>query len=262
MIHPTAIVNPGARLAENVSVGPYSVIGEHVVIGSGTTVAAHVVIEGWTEIGCDNQIFQFASIGAAPQDLKYAGEETYLKIGDRNLIREFTTFSRGTAEGGGLTTVGNDNLFMAYAHVAHDCIIKNNVILVNAVTLAGHVEIGEYAIVGGLAGVHQFIHIGKHAMVSGGSLVRKDVPPYIKAAKEPLSYIGINSIGLRRRGFLPDKINEIQNIYRILFQQNNNTTQASRILEAELDATPERDEVLTFIKNSQRGIMKGYTSGY
>jgi UDP-N-acetylglucosamine acyltransferase len=150
---------------------------------------------------------------------------------------------------------------MATAHVAHDCIIKNNVIIVNGVTLAGHVEIGEYAIIGGLSGIHQFIHIGKHVMVSGGSLVRKDIPPYTKAAKEPLSYVGINSIGLRRRGFSSEKINEIQNIYRILFQKNNNTTQASRILEAELDATPERDEVLTFIKNSQRGIMKGYSSG-
>jgi UDP-N-acetylglucosamine acyltransferase len=151
---------------------------------------------------------------------------------------------------------------MATAHIAHDCIINNNVIIVNGVTLAGHVKIGEYAIIGGLSGIHQFIHIGKHAMVSGGSLVRKDVPPFVKAAKEPLSYVGINSIGLRRRGFNSSKINEIQNIYRILFQKNNNTTQASRIIEAEMDVSSERAEVLTFILNSQRGIMKGYTSNY
>ena len=160
------------------------------------------------------------------------------------------------------TSIHDNCLIMAYVHVAHDCIIEKNVILGNCVNMAGHVEIGEHAIIGGLAGIHQFIHIGKHAMVSGGSLVRKDVPPFIKAAKEPLSYVGINSIGLRRRGFSPEKINEIQNIYRILFQQNNNTTQASRIVEAEMNATPERDEILTFIRNSQRGIMKGYTSSY
>jgi UDP-N-acetylglucosamine acyltransferase len=169
------------------------------------------------------------------------------------------TINRGT-KAYGRTEIGNNCLIMATAHVAHDCIIKDHVIIVNGVTLAGHVEIGDFAIIGGLAGVHQFIHIGKHAMISGGSLVRKDVPPYVKAAKEPLSYIGINSIGLRRRGFDPKKINEIQNIYRILFQRNNNTTQAMRILEAELDATTERDEVITFIRDSQRGIMKGYTS--
>ncbi|MDT8444279.1 MAG: acyl-ACP--UDP-N-acetylglucosamine O-acyltransferase, partial [Desulfuromonadales bacterium] len=166
MIHPTAIIQPGAKLADNVSVGAYTVIGEHVVIGSGTTVASHVVIEGWTEIGCDNQIFQFSSIGAAPQDLKYAGQETYLKIGDRNRIREFTTLNRGTAEGGGVTRVGNDNLFMAYSHVAHDCIVHDHAILANGATLAGHVEVESAAILGGLAAVHQFCRIGCQSMIS------------------------------------------------------------------------------------------------
>ena len=212
-------------------------------------------------IGKNCRIFPGAVISAIPQDLKYEGEDSLVEIGDNVTIRECATINRGT-QAYGKTQIGDDCLIMATAHVAHDCIIHNNVIIVNGVTLAGHVEIGEYAIIGGLAGIHQFIHVGKHAMISGGSLVRKDVPPFVKAAKEPLSYVGINSIGLRRRGFSSDKINEIQNIYRILFQQNNNTTQATRILEAELDASPERDEVITFINNSQRGIMKGYTSNY
>ena len=212
-------------------------------------------------IGKNCRIFPGAVISAIPQDLKYEGEDSLVEIGDNVTIRECATINRGT-QAYGKTQIGDDCLIMATAHVAHDCIIHNNVIIVNGVTLAGHVEIGEYAIIGGLAGIHQFIHVGKHAMISGGSLVRKDVPPFVKAAREPLSYVGINSIGLRRRGFSSDKINEIQNIYRILFQQNNNTTQATRILEAELDASPERDEVITFINNSQRGIMKGYTSNY
>ena len=261
MNQPLAYIHPGSKIATNVVIEPFTTIHNNVKIGSGTWIGSNVTIMEGARIGKNCRIFPGAVISAIPQDLKFEDEDTLTIIGNNVTIRECATINRGT-KAYGQTEIGDNSLIMATAHVAHDCIIKNNVILVNAVTLAGHVEIGEYAIVGGLAGVHQFIHIGKHAMVSGGSLVRKDVPPYIKAAKEPLSYIGINSIGLRRRGFLPDKINEIQNIYRILFQQNNNTTQASRILEAELDATPERDEVLTFIKNSQRGIMKGYTSSY
>ena len=261
MNQPLAYIHPGAKIARNVVIEPFTTIYNNVKIGSGTWIGSNVTIMEGARIGKDCRIFPGAVISAIPQDLKFDDEDSLTLIGDNVTIRECATINRGT-KAYGKTEIGDNCLIMAYAHVAHDCIIKNNVILVNAVTLAGHVEIGEFAIVGGLAGVHQFIHIGKHAMVSGGSLVRKDVPPFIKAAKEPLSYIGINSIGLRRRGFTPEKINEIQNIYRILFQKNNNTTQASRILEAELDATPERDEVLTFIRNSQRGIMKGYTSSY
>ena len=260
MNQPLAYIHPGAKIARNVVVEPFTTIDNNVTIGSGTWIGSNVTIMEGARIGKNCKIFPGAVISAIPQDLKFEDEDSQVVIGDNVTIRECVTINRGTSAYG-KTEIGNNCLIMATAHVAHDCIIKNNVIIVNGVTLAGHVQIGEYAIIGGLSGIHQFIHIGKHVMVSGGSLVRKDVPPYTKAAKEPLSYVGINSIGLRRRGFPPEKINEIQNIYRILFQKNNNTTQASLILEAELDATPERDEVLTFIKNSQRGIMKGYTSG-
>jgi UDP-N-acetylglucosamine acyltransferase len=261
MNQPLAYIHPGAKIATNVVIEPFTTIHNNVKIGSGTWIGSNVTIMEGARIGSNCRIFPGAVISAIPQDLKFDEEDSLTVIGNDVTIRECATINRGT-KAYGKTEIGDNSLIMATAHVAHDCIIKNNVILVNAVTLAGHVEIGEYAIIGGLAGIHQFIHIGKHAMVSGGSLVRKDVPPFIKAAKEPLSYVGINSIGLRRRGFSPEKINEIQNIYRILFQQNNNTTQASRIVEAEMNATPERDEVLTFIRNSQRGIMKGYTSSY
>ncbi len=258
MNQPLAYIHPGAKIATNVVIEPFTTVHNNVTIGSGTWIGSNVTIMEGARIGKNCRIFPGAVISAIPQDLKYEGEDSLAVIGDNVTIRECATVNRGTMAYG-KTEIGNDCLIMATAHIAHDCIISNNVIIVNGVTLAGHVKIGEYAIIGGLAGIHQFIHIGKHAMISGGSLVRKDVPPFVKAAKEPLSYVGINSIGLRRRGFSSDKINEIQNIYRILFQQNNNTTQASRILEAELDASPERDEVLTFINNSQRGIMKGYT---
>lgn len=261
MNQPLAYIHPGAKIATNVVIEPFTTIHNNVKIGSGTWIGSNVTIMEGARIGKNCRIFPGAVISAIPQDLKFEDEDSLTVIGNEVTIRECATINRGT-KAYGKTEIGDHCLIMATAHVAHDCIIKNNVILVNAVTLAGHVEIGEYAIVGGLAGVHQFIHIGKHAMISGGSLVRKDVPPYVKAAKEPLSYIGINSIGLRRRGYDKSKINEIQNIYRILFQKNNNTTQASRILEAELDATSERDEILEFIKNSQRGIMKGYSSNY
>ena len=261
MNQPLAYIHPGAKIATNVVIEPFSTIHNNVKIGSGTWIGSNVTIMEGARIGKNCRIFPGAVISAIPQDLKFEGEDSLAVIGDNVTIRECATVNRGT-QAYGKTVIGDNCLIMATAHIAHDCVIGKNVIIVNGVTLAGHVEIGDYAIIGGLAGVHQFIHIGKHAMISGGSLVRKDVPPFVKAAKEPLSYIGINSIGLRRRGFSSDKINEIQNIYRILFQKNNNVSQASRILEAELDASPERDEVLTFINNSQRGIMKGYTSTY
>ena len=260
MNQPLAYIHPGAKIATNVVVEPFTTIHNNVTIGSGTWIGSNVTIMEGARIGKNCRIFPGAVISAIPQDLKFDGEDSLVIIDDNVTIRECVTINRGT-NAYGKTEIGKNCLIMATAHIAHDCIIKNNVIIVNGVTLAGHIEIGEYAIIGGLSGIHQFIHIGKHAMVSGGSLVRKDVPPYIKAAKEPLSYVGINSIGLRRRGFTSEKINEIQNIYRILFQKNNNTTQALGIIEAELEATPERDQVLTFIRNSQRGIMKGYSSG-
>ena len=256
MIHPAAIIQPGARLAENVSVGAFAVIGEHVVIGSGTTVASHVVIEGWTEIGCDNRIFQFSSIGAAPQDLKYAGQETYLKIGDRNRIREFTTLNRGTAEGGGVTRVGNDNLFMAYSHVAHDCIVHDHAILANGATLAGHVEVESAAILGGLAAVHQFCRIGCQSMISGGAMVTQDIPPYTVAQGDRARTVGLNLIGLKRRGFPEETILGIKKAYRLIFRSGLRLEEALLKISEDIQPTPELEHFVSFIKDSTRGIAR------
>lgn len=256
MIHPTAIIYPGAKLADNVTVGAYTVVGEHVTVGPGTTIASHVVIEGWTEIGSDNRIFQFSSIGAAPQDLKYAGEETWLKIGDRNRIREFTTLNRGTEEGGGVTTVGNDNLFMAYSHVAHDCIVNDHVILANGATLAGHVEVESTAILGGLAAVHQFCRIGCHTMISGGAMVTQDIPPYTVAQGDRAKTVGLNLVGLKRRGFTEETVRGIKKAYRIIFRSGMRLEEALDQVCGEIDMTPELDHFVSFIKDSQRGIAR------
>jgi len=260
MNQPLAYIHPGSKIATNVVVEPFTTIHNNVTIGSGTWIGSNVTIMEGARIGKNCRIFPGAVISAIPQDLKFEDEDSLVTIGDNTTIRECVTINRGT-KAYGKTEIGENCLIMATAHIAHDCILGNHSIIVNGVALAGHVVIGEYAIIGGLAAIHQFIHIGDHAMISGGSLVRKDVPPFTKAAKEPLSYVGINSIGLRRRGFTSEKIREIQYIYRILYQQNNNTTQALEIIEAELEATPERDQIITFIRNSQRGIMKGYSSG-
>ncbi|HIP26189.1 MAG TPA: acyl-ACP--UDP-N-acetylglucosamine O-acyltransferase [Flavobacteriaceae bacterium] len=259
MNQPLAYIHPGAKIARNVVVEPFTTIHNNVTIGSGTWIGSNVTIMEGAVIGENCRIFPGAVISAIPQDLKFEGEDSQVIIGNNVTIRECVTINRGTSAYG-KTEIGDNCLIMATAHIAHDCILKNNVIVVNGVLLAGHVIVGEYAIIGGSSGIHQFIHIGAHAMISGGSLVRKDVPPFTKAAKEPLSYIGMNSIGLRRRGFDSEKIHEIQDIYRILYQKNNNTSQAVGIIEAEYEATPERDLILQFIRNSKRGIMKGYTS--
>ncbi|MDP2088382.1 MAG: acyl-ACP--UDP-N-acetylglucosamine O-acyltransferase [Flavobacteriaceae bacterium] len=258
MNQPLAYIHPGAKIARNVVVEPFTTIHNNVTIGSGTWIGSNVTIMEGARIGSNCRIFPGAVISAIPQDLKFEGEDSLTVIGDNTTVRECVTINRGTSATG-KTKVGSNCLIMATAHIAHDCEIGDNAIVVNGVALAGHVTVGKYAIVGGLAAVHQFIHIGDHAMISGGSLVRKDVPPYTKAAKEPLSYIGINSIGLRRRGFTTEKIREIQNIYRILYQKNFNTSQALEKIEAEMEATAERDDIITFIRNSQRGIMKGYS---
>ena len=260
MNQPLAYVHPQAKIARNVGIEPFTTIHNNVIIGSGTWIGSNVTIMEGARIGKDCRIFPGAVISAIPQDLKFEGEDSLTVIGDNTTIRECVTINRGT-NASGKTEIGNNCLIMATAHIAHDCILGDNSIVVNGVALAGHVIIGEHAIIGGLAAVHQFIHIGDHAMVSGGSLVRKDVPPFTKAGKEPLSYVGINSIGLRRRGFSTEKIREIQDIYRILYQKNYNNTQAMEKIEAEMEATPERDEIILFIKNSQRGIMKGYLGG-
>ncbi len=258
MNQPLAYIHPQAKIARNVVVEPFTTIHSNVKIGSGTWIGSNVTIMEGARIGKNCRIFPGAVISAIPQDLKFDGEDSLTVIGDDVTIRECVTINRGTSASG-KTVIGNNCLIMATSHIAHDCVLGDNSIIVNGVALAGHVIIGKYAIIGGLAAIHQFIHIGDHAMISGGSLVRKDVPPYTKAAKEPLSYVGINSIGLRRRGFPTEKIREIQDIYRILYQKNYNTSQALGIIEAEMEATNERDEIILFIKNSQRGIMKGYT---
>jgi UDP-N-acetylglucosamine acyltransferase len=258
MNQPLAYVHPGAKIARNVVIDPFTTIHSNVEIGEGTWIGSNVTIMEGARIGKNCNIFPGAVISAVPQDLKFGGEDSLTVIGDNTTIRECVTINRGTVAAG-KTVVGNNCLIMATAHIAHDCIIGDNVIIVNGVLLGGHVTVGNYAVVGGLSAVHQFISIGDHAMISGGSLLRKDVPPFSKAAKEPLSYVGINSVGLRRRGFSTEKIREIQDIYRILYQKNYNTSQAMSIIEAEMEATPERDEILDFIRNSSRGIMKGYT---
>jgi UDP-N-acetylglucosamine acyltransferase len=258
MNQPLAYIHPQAKIATNVVVEPFTTIHNNVIIGSGTWIGSNVTIMEGARIGKNCRIFPGAVISAIPQDLKFDGEDSLAIIGDNTTIRECVTVNRGT-KALGYTKIGDNCLIMATTHVAHDCIIGNNCILANGSIIAGHVTIGDYAILSGLVAVHQFIHIGEHSMVSGGSLVRKDVPPFSKAGKEPLSYIGINSIGLRRRGFLTEKIREIQDIYRILYQKNYNTTQALEKIEAEMEATKERDQIILFIKNSQRGIMKGYT---
>ena len=211
-------------------------------------------------IGKNCRIFPGAVISAVPQDLKFGGEDTLVVIGDNTTIRECVTINRGTSDRKE-TRVGNNVLLMAYTHIAHDCVVGNNCILANGVQLAGHITVDDFAIIGGMSAVHQFVSIGAHVMISGGSLVRKDVPPYTKAGREPLSYVGINSVGLRRRGFSSEKINEIQDIYRVLFLKNSNTTKALDLVEAGFKPTEERDEIINFIRNSNRGVMKGFGNG-
>ena len=257
MIQPLSYVHPNSKIAENVVIDPFVTIEKNVEIGSGTWIGSNVTIMEGAIIGKNCKIFPGAVISAPPQDLKYNGVQTYTYIGNNSTIRECVTINRGT-QSKGKTFVGENVLVMAYSHIAHDCIISNNCILSNSVQIAGEVKIGEYTILGGLTAVHQFVKIGKHCMISGGSLVRKDVPHYVKAGRNPLSYVGINSIGLRRRGFTKEKINEIQDIYRILYQKNSNNTNSILIIETDMPISDERDEIITFVQNSIRGIMRGY----
>ncbi|HET8837574.1 MAG TPA: acyl-ACP--UDP-N-acetylglucosamine O-acyltransferase [Flavobacteriaceae bacterium] len=259
MNQPLAYVHPGAKIAKNVVIEPFTTIHNNVVIGEGTWIGSNVTIMEGARIGKNVSIFPGAVISAVPQDKKFNDEDTITEIGDNTTIRECVTINRGTTDRM-KTKIGNNCWIMAYCHIAHDCVVGDNCIFSNNSTLAGHIVVGEYVILAGMAAIQQFCHIGAHAFVTGGSLVRKDVPPYVKAGREPLSFVGINSIGLRRRGYSTEKIREIQNIYRILYQKNYNNSQAVAIIEAEMEATSERDEILEFIKNSQRGIMKGYFS--
>ena len=252
-----AFIHPDAKIGKGVIIEPFTTINKNVEIGEGSWISSNVTIMEGARIGKNCKIFPGAVISAIPQDLKFKGEDSLTIIGNNCTIRECATINRGTSASG--KTIVEDNcLIMAYAHIAHDCRIGNQCIIVNSVALGGHVTIGDFAIIGGLSAIHQFVGVGKHAMVSGGSLVRKDVPPYVKAAREPLSFVGINSIGLRRRGFSDEKIKEIQEIFRILYQKNNNNTQAILKIETDIDASPERDEIISFVQNSGRGIMKGF----
>jgi UDP-N-acetylglucosamine acyltransferase len=259
MKQPLAYIHPDAKIADSVVIDPFVTIDKNVIIGEGTRIGSNVTILEGSRIGKNCNIFPGAVIGAIPQDLKFKGEDTLAIIGDNTTIRECVTINRGTIAKN-KTVVGNNCLIMAYSHVAHDCIVGNNVILGNGTQLAGEVIIDDFAILSAHILVHQFSHIGSHVMIQGGSGVNKDVPPFVKAGRDPLSYAGINSIGLRRRGFTNEQIRDIQDIYRYLFQSRMNTSLAIERIEAELPATNERDEILQFVRNSPRGIIKGYSN--
>ena len=252
-------IHPEAKLEKDVVVEPFTAIYGNVEIGEGTWIGPNVTIMDGARIGKNCKIFPGAVISAIPQDLKYQGEETTTEVGDNTTIRECVTINRGT-KAKNKTVVGDHCLLMAYVHVAHDCIVGNNVILGNVCTLAGEIVVDDFAILSGLVAVHQFVHVGAHVIISGGSLVRKDVPPFIKAARDPLSYVGVNSVGLRRRNFSNNQINEIQEIYREIYMKGNNNSQAIKNIESNHPASDERDEIVRFLKSSQRGIIKGYFS--
>ena len=259
-IHATALVDAKAELAADVTVGPYSVIGANVRIGEGSSIGAHCVVEGHTSIGRDNRIFQFVSVGAAPQDKKYAGEPTRLVIGNGNTLREFVTLNTGTVQDGGLTSLGDDNWIMAYVHVAHDCRIGNHTVIANATQLGGHVHVGDWAFLGGLSGVHQFVRVGAHAMTGFQTRLSQDLPPYVTAAGNPASATGINAEGLRRRGFSPERIAQVKQMHRTLYRQG--LTLAASIAEIEalrgqLDGS-EADIalLLDFLASAERGIVR------
>jgi UDP-N-acetylglucosamine acyltransferase len=249
-------IHPDAKIAEGVTIEPFSSIYNNVEIGEGTWIGPNVTIFPGARIGKNCKIFPGAVVSGIPQDLKFNGEETTTEIGDNTTIRECVTINRGTIDKT-KTVIGKNCLIMAYVHVAHDCIIGDNVILVNNVTLAGHIQIGDWAILEGLVAVQQFIHIGSHAFITGGSLVRKNVPPFTKAAREPLQYVGINSVGMRRRGFSNERVLEIEDIYRTLYIKGMNVSNALAVIEQEAPASKEKDEILNFIRDSKDGIMKG-----
>lgn len=255
-IHPTAIISPEANIAEDVEIGPYTVIGPRVSIGRGTKIGPHVVIESLTEIGEECLIMQFAAIGAPPQDLKFQGEETKVIIGNKNTIREFVTIHRSTKADIGVTIIGDNNLIMAYCHVAHNCKLGNNIIMSNGVNLAGHIEIEDYATIGGLTGIHQFTRIGAHAMIGGCSAVTKDVPPYCLAAGNHARLYGLNLIGLKRRNFSPKVIQALKDAYRIIFRSALILEDAVSRVKNEVPDTPELRHFLSFIENSKRGICR------
>ena len=256
MIDPHALVSPQAQLAADVTVGPFSIIGPGVEIGPRCVIGPHVVINGPTRIGADNRFFQFASIGDAPQDKKYAGEPTRLEIGDRNIFRESCTVNRGTAQGGGVTHVGDDNLFMAYSHVAHDCHIGSKVVFANCAALAGHVEIGDWVILGGLTAVHQFVKIGAHAFLAGGAIVQRDVPPYVMVAGNPAEPRMVNAEGLKRRGFDEEQVKNVRDAYRILYRSDLKLADALEKLRPVAATRSEIKAFVDFIDGSTRSLVR------
>jgi UDP-N-acetylglucosamine acyltransferase len=259
MIHQLASVSPDAKLGANVTVEPFTLIHANVEIGEGTWIGSNVTIYEGTRIGKNCKVFPGAVLGAVPQDLKFEGEQTTVIVGDNTTIRECVTINRGTKDKF-TTSIGNNCLLMAYTHIAHDCIVGNNVIIANGVQMAGHVAVFDNARIGGLSAIHQFVNIGRHVMIEGGSMVSKDVPPFVKAGRYPLAYEGVNAVGLRRSGFTSERLNEIQDIYRILFVHNRNLSKAILKVESELPVTPELEEILGFIKGSERGVLKGFNA--
>jgi len=256
VIHETAIIDPSAKIADDVEIGPYSIIGADVEIGPGNWIGPHVVINGPTKIGKDNRIYQFASLGEAPQDLKYAGEPTRLEVGDRNTIREYVTFNRGTPDGGGLTKIGNDNLFMAYAHVAHDCMVGSKIIFANAASLAGHVHVGDQAILGGFTSVHQFTQIGEHSFSGLGTIINRDVPPYVIVAGNHAQAYGINKNGLKRRGFEADTIRALHKTFKLVVKGRKKREEIQPELDQLTEGFDEVKSMLAFIDASKRGIVR------
>lgn len=261
-IHPTAIVHPKAELGEDVVIGPYSVIGEQVRIGSGTHIGSHVSVEGCTEIGRHCRISSFASLGSPPQHLQYHDEPTQVVIGDHNIIREYVTVNRGTAFGGGCTTVGDHNFLMAYVHIAHDCHVGNHVILANAATLAGHITLGNYTVVGGLVGIHQYVRIGDYAMVGGCSALGQDVPPYLRAAGGYRAKLfGVNSLGLRRHGFSNEQIRTLKKAYDLLFREGHRLSESAKLAKNAFQDSQEVLSLVTFLESSRRGICRSTKAG-
>ncbi len=257
MKQPLAYIHPAAKIASSVVIDPFVTIDANVEIGEGTRILSGATILEGSRIGKNVTIFPNAVIGAIPQDLKFVGEETLAVIGDNTVLRECVTVNRGTAARG-KTVVGSNCLIMAYSHVAHDCVVGDNVIISNSTQLAGEVVVDNFAVIGGGTLVHQFCHLGAHVMIQGGALINKDIPPFVKAAREPIAYTGVNSVGLRRRGFTSEQIREIQEVYRYIYMSNLNVSDAVERVEAELPATKERDEILQFIRNAKRGIIRGY----
>lgn len=256
MIHPTAIVDPKTEISSDAEIGPYTIIGENVSIGSGTVIGSHVVIEPDVTIGPDCQIFQYAAIGAPPQSLKYKGERTYIKIGRGTIVREFVTIHRGTEFGGGITQIGEECFLMAYTHIAHDCIIGRKVVMSNNATLAGHITIGDYATVGGLSAIHQFVKVGDYAFIGGKSAVVKDIPPFVIAAGDRAKLHGLNTVGLKRQGFSRKTLSELKKVYRIVFRIGITLNEAIERVNAEVEQIPEVVNFVEFIKSSERGITR------